>query len=234
MVAPATSLGHPIVGAMKLGSPILGRVKCANFFAASWSYLFSATAMRTRANTVALAERWLKLPKQCCRTKFSSLRFAGNRLSTKRFAVLFALLPMKPLCAQTAPVTPDRPWHGAQEVSLTRELRQYTQTGLAPDASKTYDLVELVDFAEQHNPQTRVAWQNAKAQAAVLGIARSELYPALAAVALAGVDRTEVLLGTRFFRQTVGDFQAALDLNYTIFDFGARRGRINAAEAAGP
>lgn len=138
---------------------------------------------------------------------------------------------MKPLCAQTAPVTPDRPWHGAQEVALGRELRQYTQTSLAPDAGKTYDLAELVDFAEQHNPETRVAWQNAKAQAAVLGIARSELYPALAAVALAGVDRSEVLLGTRFFRQTVGDFQTGLELHYTVFDFGARRGRINAAEA---
>jgi outer membrane protein len=187
--------------------------------------------MRTRANTVAFAGRWLKLPKMCCCAKFSSLRFAGNRLSTKGFVLLFALLPIKLLWAQTAPVTPDRTWHGAQEASLARELRQYTQTNLALDASKTYDLAELVDFAEQHNPQTRVAWQNAKAQAAVLGIARSELYPTLASVALAGVDRTEAFLGTRFFRQTVGDFQAALDLNYTVFDFGARRGRISAAEA---
>lgn len=187
--------------------------------------------MRIRANTVAPAERWLQLPKLCYPTKLSSLRFAGNRLSTKGFALLFALLPMKLLSAQTAPVTPDRPWHGAQEVSLARELGQDTQTSLAPDAGKTYDLAELVDFAEQHNPQTRVAWQNAKAQAAALGVARSELYPTLAAFALAGVDRSEAFLSTRFFRQTVGDFQAALDFNYTVFDFGARRGRINAAEA---
>src|SRR4029077_20226944 len=121
--------------------------------------------MRTRAYTVALAERLRKLPKLCSRTKFSSLRFAGNRLSRKRFALLFALLPMKLLWAQTVPVTPDRPWHGAQEASLASELRQYTQTNVAPDAGKTYNLADLVDFAEQHNPQTRVAWQNAKAQA---------------------------------------------------------------------
>jgi outer membrane protein len=187
--------------------------------------------MRTRANIVALAERWLNPPKLWCRTKLNCLRFAGNRLSTKGFALLFALLPMKLLWAQTSPVTPDRPWHGAQEVSLAREVRQYTQTSLAPGAGKTYDFAELVDFAEQHNPQTRVAWQNAKAQAAVLGIARSELYPALTVAALAGVDRSEAFLGAQFFRQTVGDFQAALDLNYTVLDFGARRGRINAAEA---
>jgi outer membrane protein TolC len=64
-----------------------------------------------------------------------------------------------------------------------------------------------------------------------LGIARSELYPALTAVALSGVDRSEVPLGGQFFRQTVPALQASLDLNYTIVDFGARRGRITAESA---
>jgi outer membrane protein TolC len=64
-----------------------------------------------------------------------------------------------------------------------------------------------------------------------LGIARSELYPALTAVALSGVDRSEVPLGSQFYRQTVPVLQASLDLNYTIFDFGARRGRITAESA---
>ena len=66
---------------------------------------------------------------------------------------------------------------------------------------------------------------------AALGIARSELYPTLSAVALSGVDREEVPLGTRFYRHTDPADQVSLDLNYTIFDFGARRGRI-AAESA--
>ena len=48
---------------------------------------------------------------------------------------------------------------------------------------------------------------------------------------LAGVDRQEAPLGSRFYRQTTPDFQLSLDLNYTIFDFGARRGRINAESA---
>ena len=56
-------------------------------------------------------------------------------------------------------------------------------------------MAELIDLAEAHNPETRVAWENARAQAAALGIARSELYPTLSAVALAGVDREEVPLG---------------------------------------
>jgi outer membrane protein TolC len=64
-----------------------------------------------------------------------------------------------------------------------------------------------------------------------LGVARSELYPTLAAAALSQTIREEVLFGNRFFGQVLQDFQVALDLNYTVFDFGARPGRINAAKA---
>ena len=92
-------------------------------------------------------------------------------------------------------------------------------------------MAELIDLAEAHNPETRVAWENARAQAAALGVARSELFPTLAAIALAGVDRKEAPLGSQFYRQTAPAFQLSLDLNYTIFDFGARRGRINAESA---
>jgi outer membrane protein TolC len=104
---------------------------------------------------------------------------------------------------------------------------------LAPtiEPNKAYSLAELIDLAEAHNPETRVAWESARAQAAALGVARSELYPTLSAVALSGVDREEIPLGIRFYRHTVPAEQVSLDLNYTIFDFGARRGRI-AGESA--
>jgi outer membrane protein len=92
-------------------------------------------------------------------------------------------------------------------------------------------LPELIDLAESHNPQTRVAWERARAQAAALGVARSELYPTLAAAALSGGTRSQAYLVDRFYRQTIADFQVALNLNYTIFDFGARSGRIAAATA---
>ena len=97
---------------------------------------------------------------------------------------------------------------------------------IAPD--RTYSLAELIDLAEAHNPETRVAWESARAQFAALGFARSELFPTVAAVALASVDRSEEGLGSQFYRQTIATFELSLNLNYTIFDFGARRGRINA------
>src|SRR5580693_4981347 len=133
--------------------------------------------------------------------------------------------------AQTVPVSPDRPWHSPEERQAADEGRQLPRTQLPIEPDKAYPLAELIDLAEAHNPETRVAWENARAQAAALGIARSELYPTLSAVALAGVDREEIPLGERFYRHTDPVAQVSLDLNYTIFDFGARRGRIDAERA---
>ena len=99
------------------------------------------------------------------------------------------------------------------------------------DTAKTYSLAELIDLAEAHNPATRFSWDRARAQAAVLGVTRSELYPTLAAAALSQTSRQQAFFGNRFYGQVVQDFQVELDLNYTVFDFGARSGRINAAKA---
>jgi len=102
---------------------------------------------------------------------------------------------------------------------------------LAIDATKSYSLADLVDFAERNNPETRVAWEVAKERAATLRIAQSELYPVLAAIAISQVDRANILFGTSFVRQTVAAFGPAVQLDYTMFDFGARSGRIAAARA---
>src|SRR5580704_13116522 len=115
--------------------------------------------------------------------------------------------------AQRAPVSPDHPWHGLAEARIESDAKNLPQSTLSFD------------------PEKRVAWERARAQAAAWGIARSELYPTVAAAALAGVDREQAYLTNRFFRQTIGDFHVALNLNYTILDFGGRAGRIDAAKA---
>jgi outer membrane protein TolC len=145
--------------------------------------------------------------------------------------VFLILMGANPVFAQSPPVSPDRPWHTADERQIVNIEKSLRQAAFPIDPNKAYSLAELIDLAEAHNPETRVAWEGARAQGAALGIARSELYPTLSAVALSGVDRQEVPLGLRFYRFTVPVDQATLDLNYTIFDFGARRGRI-AAESA--
>ena len=160
-------------------------------------------------------------------------RFWKQRTSLLRLAGVLSLLALAARGAlpQDAPVSPDHPWHGRGEQRIEADAKTIGVSRFRTDPDKTYSLAELIDLAESHNPETRVAWERARAQAAAFGIARSELYPTLAAAALSGVSRDQAFLVNRFYRQTIGDFQVALNLNYTIFDFGARSGRIAAASA---
>jgi outer membrane protein len=141
------------------------------------------------------------------------------------------LTAIAPMFAQSPPLSPDRPWHSSKERQIMTDTRRFHLPAPLIESDKAYSLAEFIDLAESHNPETRVAWERARAQAAALGIARSELFPTLAAVALAAVTRDEAGLGAQFYRQTSPNFQLTLDLNYTVFDFGARRGRINAESA---
>jgi len=134
--------------------------------------------------------------------------------------VLITVQTASSALAQTAPGSPDHPWHGPMEREIEANANGVLESRFSIDQAKTYTLSELIDLAESHNPETRVAWERARAQAAAWGVARSELYPTLAAAALAGATRAEDYVADRFFRQTIGDLQVALNLNYTIFDFG--------------
>src|SRR5579864_2554211 len=133
--------------------------------------------------------------------------------------------------SQTVPISPDHPWHWSREFNMKAYAGSVAESKLALDQSKTYSLSELIDLAEAHNPATRAAWERARSQAAALGITRSELYPTLAAAALSQTESVQAFFGDRFHGQTTQTFELALDLNYTVFDFGARAGRIDAARA---
>ena len=74
----------------------------------------------------------------------------------------------------------------------------------------------------ENNPDTRVAWENAKARAADLGVSKATLYPTLAAMAIADSNRVDIFFSPNWIRQTTGTFSPTLSLDYTIFDFGRR------------
>lgn len=133
--------------------------------------------------------------------------------------------------AQNAPASPDRVWHSKAEQGLDRELALRPEAKYDLDPHKSYTLAELIDLAQQHNPETRAAWEEAKAKAASLGIARSALFPTIAAVALGETARTATLIGEFFHRQTLGVFEPTLHVEYLVFDFGGRNGAIDAAKA---
>jgi len=133
--------------------------------------------------------------------------------------------------AQSAPAVPDKVWHSKAEQSIGRELTSHPEAKYDVDSHKSYTLAELIDLAQEHNPETRVAWEQAKARAASLGIARSALYPTMAAVALGATLRTATLFGEFFARQTEGVFEPTLHVEYLVFDFGGRNGAIDVAKA---
>jgi outer membrane protein len=141
------------------------------------------------------------------------------------------LLLASKVLGQSVPASPEHPWHGSAELNMQAYAKNVTDSRFTADQSKTYSLSELIDLAEAHNPATRTSWERARSQAAALGITRSELYPTLAAAALSQTESVQAFFGDRFHGQTTQTFELALDLNYTVFDFGARAGRIDAARA---
>jgi len=155
---------------------------------------------------------------------------SGLRLMTMTILLADLLLASSAL-GQTVPASPEQPWHGSAELKMQAYARNVTDSRFTVDQSKTYSLAELIDLAQAHNPATRAGWERARSQAAALGITRSELYPTLAAAAISQTESVQAFFGDRFHGQTIQGFQLALDLNYTVFDFGARSGRIDAARA---
>src|SRR5271168_1451527 len=100
--------------------------------------------------------------------------------------------------AQRAPASSSQPWQSTLSVPAPARSAPL----VVPDPGKTYALAELVNLAEQNNPETRVAWENAKARAADLGISKATLYPTVAAAVIAQSVRAYLLFATSYIRQT--------------------------------
>jgi outer membrane protein len=149
-----------------------------------------------------------------------------------RAAVLVAVLvSAAPAFAQSAPPSANRPWLPPSDFVVSADARHPGDSRFSIDPERTYSLAELIDLAQAHNPETRFAWERARAQAAALGVARSELYPTLAAAAATWGAHDAILFNDAFIDQTEQAFGATFDLSYTVFDFGARAGRIEGARA---
>src|SRR5882724_11509004 len=73
--------------------------------------------------------------------------------------------------AQTAPPFPERQWLGPGEQQIKRDAERFQDSKPGIDSARIYSLAELIDFAQSHNPATRLVWERARAQAAALGVA---------------------------------------------------------------
>ena len=90
-----------------------------------------------------------------------------------------------------APPSAEKPWRppslGLYEAELARgSARERAEAALLGiDPHKVYSLPELIDLAERHHPDTRVAWERARQAAAAVGLSQSAYYPYLVASAAA-------------------------------------------------
>jgi outer membrane protein TolC len=121
-------------------------------------------------------------------------------------ATLPGILAVLPGCASdqyakndqpTAPPAASQPWNSSDyrespSVSTTNaDFAHQLGIPVTPDPEKTYDLISLIDLAQAANPQTCIAWEQARAQVAQLGIAARDWYQTLAFLASGGYSRNE-------------------------------------------
>jgi len=132
-----------------------------------------------------------------------------------------------------APSTPERPWpipDSATQRAAALEIRpgEWIQ--------KSYDLPALIDLAQRTNPDTRAAWEAARAAAAAIGLVESSYLPQLSMEALGGFERTplpipKTLIPKGYFVSDSREIIPSVALEWLLFDFGRRDANLEAARA---
>jgi outer membrane protein TolC len=96
---------------------------------------------------------------------------------------------------------------------------------------RVYDLPNLIDLAQQTNPETRVAWQATRAAAARLGIAEGAYLPTLGAIGMASYAHLPDYDKMGPFLVRTGVLEPLLRLDWLLLDFGRRTADLdNAAQ----
>ena len=99
----------------------------------------------------------------------------------------------------------------------------------AQEQGQTWSLAQLSNYALEHNPQTAAAWAGLKAQAAALGMTESAWLPTLSLNT--GFTRREAASTAGFTVPTRNIANPNLSLSYTLWDFGLRAAKVDAARA---
>ncbi len=99
---------------------------------------------------------------------------------------------------------------------------------------RRYDLPHLIDVAIRQNPQTRIAWQQARQAALAVGIAEATFLPTLSASVVGGAQEViqplpDNITGERSFTTTTTAIVPAVTLEWLLFDFGLRRANTEVA-----
>ena len=143
------------------------------------------------------------------------------------------------------PPSPGRLWDPGKSPAHADPIARLRLAGSrnedhSPDqlaADRTYTLPELIDYAQRNHPETRVAWEHARAAAAGLGLVESAYLPSLTLSAAAGYehlflpfpDVPSAGLDDGYVTADTVVVTPTLRLNWVLFDFGRREHLRDAA-----
>jgi outer membrane protein TolC len=94
----------------------------------------------------------------------------------------------------------------------------------------------LIDLAERTSPETRAAWEEARAAAAAIGLAEAAYLPQLSFQAIGGFEHTPLpapkdLVPKGYFVSDTREVLPSIALKWLLFDFGRRDAALEAAKA---
>src|SRR5580704_12277936 len=96
---------------------------------------------------------------------------------------------------------------------------------------RVYDLPNLIDLAQQTNPETRASWQATRAAAARLGIAEGAYLPTIGAIGMASYAHLPDYDKMGPFLVRTGVLEPLVRLDWLLLDFGRRTADLdNAAQ----
>ncbi|MBU2754815.1 TolC family protein [Acidithiobacillus sp. CV18-2] len=124
------------------------------------------------------------------------------------------------------PQYPGQAWKGAAQQLPALPSSQDWPAALA---DRTWTLPELSAWALAHNPQTASAWEALRAQAAALGVAESAWLPTV--TLSTNASRRQAVSTAGFSVPARNIAIPSLSLSYTLWDFGLRAAKTDAARA---
>jgi len=136
--------------------------------------------------------------------------------------------PVAPGSAWAAPSGATAPLNSDESARATRGSAVSAALGAKMG---TLSLVDVVDLALGNSPQTRVTWSQARAAAATYASARGKFAPSIDAGFVGGPVRGVSQNPARIPNDRT-TMTASLQVQYVLFDFGARGGAMGAAHEA--
>jgi outer membrane protein len=116
----------------------------------------------------------------------------------------------------------------------------YLNVEMVVDPGHVYDLPELIDIAQCLNPDTRIAWEQAKQAALAVGLTEAAYLPQISAIILSGYQVTPIpvpripipvpVFPLDHLTLDTSEFLPTLAIKWLLFDFGKRNYVIEAAQ----